>query len=217
MRDILVTLALAAATQAERPSASAPAQPQEGRPMYLFPYFMDNGQDGMRYAASEDGLSFNAVAGGRPFLKSSLGEGLVRDPSIVRGPDGTWHCVWTTGWWTKGFGCAHSDDLGTWTEPRWVGVMEGTKGAVNTWAPEIHWDAEHAEYLVLWSSTVKDLFPETAERGDAGPSGDTLNHRIYAPPRAISSPGATPACSTTPGSTASTRSCSPRTRRAAGP
>jgi len=173
-----ITSVAAFAGDPARPT-TPPGAPRSDR-VYLFAYFTDSGQDGMRFAASGDGLVFSPLADGRPFLKSTLGEGLVRDPSIVRGTDGRWHCVWTTGWWTRGFGLAHSDDLVTWTEPEWVGVMEKIDGAVNTWAPEIHRDDERREYLVLWSSTVLGRFPETADRGDPGPGDLSLNHRIYA-------------------------------------
>jgi len=39
----------------------------------------------------------------------------MRDPSMVRTPDGTYHLVWTTSWkGDLGFGYAYSKDLIHW-------------------------------------------------------------------------------------------------------
>ena len=61
---------------------------------------------------------------------------LMRDPSIVRGPDGVFHMVWTTGWHDQGIGVAHSTDLIEWSEQKRVAftvfrcvVARGTPGA----------------------------------------------------------------------------------------
>lgn len=147
----------------------------------VFAYFTGNGEGGMRLATAPAGAEpreFTPLPR-RSVMRSSLGAGLVRDPSIVRGPDGVWHAVWTTGWWATGFGLAHSDDLLTWRLRRGVPVMRSVPGTVNTWAPEIHWDPERSEYLVIWSSTVRGMFEETAESSEAGPDGLGLNHRIW--------------------------------------
>ena len=75
---------------------------------YLFSYFTGNGEDGLHFASSADGLKWTALNGGRSFLQPAIGSKLMRDPSITRGPDGRFHMVWTTGWWDKGIGVAHS-------------------------------------------------------------------------------------------------------------
>ena len=77
----------------------------------------------------------------RPFLAPTVGTKLMRDPSVVRGPDGQFHMVWTTGWWDQGFGVAHSADLRTWSPQSFVPVLDGTPGVQNVWAPEIHYDS----------------------------------------------------------------------------
>ena len=161
------------APAAELAPANAPAD------TILFAYFTGDGEDGMKYALG-DGRRFRPVHDGRPVMSSRLGAGLVRDPSIIRGPDSRWHAVWTTGWWAFGFGVAHSDDLVTWSDHDWVPLMEQVKGTVNSWAPEIHWDPERREYLVLWSSTVRGRFPETDGSSEPGPDKVPLNHRIWA-------------------------------------
>ena len=52
---------------------------------------------------SYDGYKWNDL--NRIFLKPQIGDSVMRDPSIVRGPDGTFHLVWTLAWkGNKGFG-----------------------------------------------------------------------------------------------------------------
>jgi hypothetical protein len=160
----------------EAARASLATAQLEGR--FVFAYFTGNGEDGMKLATG-DGREFRSIGGGGSVMRSALGGGLVRDPSIVRGPDGKWHAVWTTGWWAGAFGFAHSDDLVTWYMRRGIRAMDGVRGTVNTWAPEIHWDPERSEYLVIWSSTVRGMFEETAESSERGPDGLGLNHRIW--------------------------------------
>ena len=41
--------------------ASLSVEAQEGDSVYLFSYFMDNGQDGLHLAWSEDGLQWEAL------------------------------------------------------------------------------------------------------------------------------------------------------------
>ena len=53
----------------------------------------------MYLAASDDGLKWRVLHGNRPLRQPRVGENkLMRDPSIVRTPDGTFHRAWTTSW-----------------------------------------------------------------------------------------------------------------------
>lgn len=158
--------------------AAAVGQSGDEDQHFLFSYFTRNGEDGLHLAHSRDGLRWTALNGGRSFLQPAVGSKLMRDPSILRGPDGVFHLVWTTGWWDSGIGLAHSRDLVTWSDQQVVPVMEHEPTALNCWAPELFYDEETAEFLILWSSTIPDRFPETADSGDAG-DGRRLNHRIY--------------------------------------
>jgi hypothetical protein len=167
---VLLALAVAAAIAA----AQAPV-PE----VFLFSYFTGDGEDGLHFARSEDGTRWTRVADGRAFLTPTVGTKLMRDPSVVRGPDGQFHMVWTTGWWDQGFGVAHSGDLRTWSPQAFVPVLEGTPGVQNVWAPEIHYDGRAGEYLIVWSSTISGRFTETADAGDQR-QGGRLNHRLYA-------------------------------------
>lgn len=142
---------------------------------YLFTYFVGNGADGLHLAASEDGYHWVALSGGRSVLTPAVGpDRLMRDPCVTQGPDGTFHLVWTSGWWDHGIGHASTRDFITWSKQDDLPVMTHEPGVRNTWAPEVIWDALRQHYLIFWSSTVRGKFPETA-----GASEDDLNHRIY--------------------------------------
>src|SRR5580765_7437384 len=132
-------------------------------PAYLFSYFTNNGEDGLHFLSSGDGLTWSLVNGGRSFLYPAVGSRLMRDPSIARGPDGTFHLVWTTGWWDTGIGIAHSKDLVEWSEQKFLPVMAGVSGAQNCWAPEIFFDEDNGRYLIFWATTtVRE--PDTSHR-----------------------------------------------------
>ncbi len=147
-------------------------QQKQNQSVYLFSYFMDNGQDGLHLACSEDGLTWKPLHEGRSFLEPRVGGKLMRDPSIVRAPDGVFHMVWTAGWWEKGIGYANSRDLIHWSEQAYLPVMEHEPQAKNTWAPELFYDEQQKQFLIFWATTIPGRFPETDDLGDN-------NHRIY--------------------------------------
>lgn len=143
---------------------------------YLFTYFTHNGQDGLHLAWSADGLKWESLNGARSYLTPKIGskEKLMRDPCVVRGPDGTYHMVWTSGWWEKGIGYATTKDFIHWSEQRELPVMAHEPTARNSWAPEIVYDETKAEFVIFWSTTIPGRFPDAA-----GTSEDQLNHRLY--------------------------------------
>jgi len=145
---------------------------------YLFSSFRGNGEDGLHLAYSHDGLKWTALNNDKSFIKPEVGTKLMRDPCICQGPDGTFHMVWTSGWWDKGIGIAHSKDLIKWSKQKWLGVMEHEPTAVNCWAPEIFYDSKNKKYMIFWSTTIPGRFPETEIFGDTG-NNKKLNHRIY--------------------------------------
>jgi beta-xylosidase len=146
---------------------------------YLFSYFTGNGEDGLHLAHSTDGLKWTTLKGGKPFLAPTVGGKLMRDPCICQGPDGTFHMVWTSGWWDKGIGIAHSKDLIAWSEPQWLPVMTHEPNAVNCWAPEIFYDGTTQQHLIFWATTIPGRFPDTEQSGGDRAQGVTLNHRMY--------------------------------------
>src|SRR5215207_9136494 len=136
-RVLLTALAAAVTPCASAPPAATSVTDGAGD-RYVFSYFKGNGEDGLHLAYSEDGLTWRALNHDSAFFKPTVGrEKLTRDPSIVRGPDGTYHMVWTAGWNEHGFGYARSKDLINWTDETFVPVMAHEPTAMNTWAPEI--------------------------------------------------------------------------------
>ena len=155
---------------------AAPAHQQAPGDAYLFAYFVKNGEGGLHLAASTDGYRWEKLGGGASYLKPTVGKAkLMRDPCIVRGPDGVYHMVWTSGWNENGIGYASSTDLVNWSAQRELPVMAHEPGVLNAWAPEIAWDARAGHYLIYWSSTITGRFKEGEGVGD-----DKYNHRIYA-------------------------------------
>jgi beta-xylosidase len=145
---------------------------------YVFSYFKGNGEDGLHLAWSDDGLKWNVLNEDHSLLKPEVGGKLMRDPCICKGPDGIFHIVWTSGWWDKGIGIAHSPDLINWSEQQWLGVMTYEPNAMNCWAPEIFYDETQKQYLIFWATTIPGRFPETDDSGDRG-KDSLCNHRIY--------------------------------------
>lgn len=142
---------------------------------YLFTYFTGNGEDGLHLAWSRDGYKWEALNNGKSYLAPRVGKSkLMRDPCIVRGPDGTFHMVWTSGWWENNIGYASSKDLITWSAQKEIPVMAHEPTVRNSWAPEIAYDEKRKEFIIVWSSTIPGTFIETA-----GASESELNHRLY--------------------------------------
>ncbi len=145
---------------------------------YVFTSFRGNG-DGLHFAWSTDGIKWSALANDRAFLTPQVGGKLMRDPCILQGPDGTFHLVWTTGWWDKVIGYASSKDLIHWSEQKAIPVMEHEPNAKNSWAPEIAYDPAKGEFIIFWATTIPGRFAEGETTGDRGGDGTMLNHRIY--------------------------------------
>lgn len=171
-RSLLSLLALASLGAC----VTQPAVQHTAPDAYLFAYFIKNGEDGLHLAASTDGYRWEKLGGGASYLTPTVGKAkLMRDPCIVRGPDGVYHMVWTSGWNENGIGYASSKDLVHWSAQRELPVMAHEPGALNAWAPEIAWDEAKGHYLIFWSSTITGRFPEGEGVGDG-----KYNHRIYA-------------------------------------
>ncbi|HVK02594.1 MAG TPA: hypothetical protein VM490_03920, partial [Armatimonadaceae bacterium] len=108
---------------------------------YLFSYFVGNGEDGLHLAWSADGYRWEPLNGGRSYLTPTVGESkLMRDPHLLRAPDGTFHLVWTTAWEGRTIGYASSKDLVNWSPQKAIPVMAHEPEARNCWAPETAYD-----------------------------------------------------------------------------
>jgi len=150
--------------------------------VYLFTSFHEPADAGLRMLYSYDGkhwTDFDTV-----FLRPTVGaDKIMRDPSMIQGPDGVFHLVWTTEWrGGNGFGHASSRDLLHWENIGYMAVMmfdpfeskvEPVKSnVVNVWAPEIFYDDEKQEYIIVWASCLPGKF-------EKGVEDENNNHRLY--------------------------------------
>ncbi|QEC78549.1 glycoside hydrolase family 43 protein [Mucilaginibacter ginsenosidivorax] len=155
-------------------SLAAPVKAQNtGEGAYIFTYFKNNGEDGLHLAYSYDGLKWAALNQDSSVLKPKVGvDRLMRDPCVIKGPDGLFHMVWTVSWKERGIGYASSPDMIHWSEQQFIPVMAHEPLAQNCWAPEIIYNQADQSYMIYWATTIPGRFPETDEEGEK-------NHRIY--------------------------------------
>lgn len=139
---------------------------------YLFTSFHEPADAGLRMLYSYDGKKWNDLD--TVLLKPEVGkQKVMRDPSMVQGPDGTFHLVWTSSWGgDNGFGYASSKDLIHWSEQRFLPVMQTEPSTVNVWAPEIFYDDVYKQYIIIWASCIPGRF-------ERGIENDSNNHRMY--------------------------------------
>ncbi|KAG6007810.1 hypothetical protein E4U21_005530 [Claviceps maximensis] len=141
-----------------------PAANYEG---YAFVYF-SNREEQIYLAASNgnDALSFTELNGGQPVLRSTMGEGGVRDPFIMRSKEGDkffilatdlciacgtdWNMAQRDGSWY--IEIWESPDLVTFSAQRHVLVSPENYGF--SWAPEAYYDASIGKYVVYWASAI---------------------------------------------------------------
>ena len=141
------------------------------REVYISTSFHEPATDGLRFIYSYDGWQWQQVPG--VWLRPEVGkQKVMRDPSIIRTPDGVFHLVWTSSWrGDRGFGYACSKDLVHWSEQRFIEVMSDTS-TVNVWAPELFWDDVKRQAVVIWASCIPGKFPDGQEERKN-------NHRLY--------------------------------------
>lgn len=145
--------------------------PATAKDIYVSTSFHEPANEGLRFIYSYDGIKWDSIKG--TFLTPAVGkQKVMRDPSVVKGPDGTFHLVWTSSWkGDLGFGYSSSKDLIHWTEQRFIPVMEDTT-TVNVWAPELFYDDVRRQYMIIWASCVPGKFPDYIE-------DHYNNHRLY--------------------------------------
>lgn len=179
--ELKATLSLAGETVEKEFVATVKAKPKEEvYDAYLFTYFT-NEDEQIYFGASEDGLNWDEINDSEPVLTSVLGDMGVRDPFIIRSPEGDKFYLIATdlriangaGWGAaqnSGSRCImvwESEDLVNWSDQRMVHVALDTAGC--TWAPEAFYDATTGEYIVFWASR------DNARPDDSG----NYHHRIY--------------------------------------
>lgn len=140
--------------------------------VYLFTSFHEPANEGLRLLHSNDGYHWQTDDS--IYLKPTIGKDkIMRDPSMLQGPDGTFHLVWTTEWKDgNGFGYASSKDLKHWSESQYIPVMQHEPTVKNVWAPELFYDDEKEEYIIVFASCIPNRF-------EKGIEDENNNHRLY--------------------------------------
>ncbi|MBT2521054.1 immunoglobulin-like domain-containing protein [Arthrobacter sp. ISL-28] len=169
-----------------------PLPKAEAKEGYAFAYFTGNDIAGenifMAASRGNDALKWDELNGGQPVLKSGLGTKGLRDPFIIRSPEGDkFYMIATdlsigsgTSWdASQRMGSQHlevweSTDLVNWSEQRHVKVSPDTAG--NTWAPEAHYDEKIGAYVVYWASKIY-------ADNDPNHAGGTHNKMMYSTTR----------------------------------
>lgn len=159
---------------------------------YAFSYFTGNSIAGEKiyFAASRgnNALKWDELNSGNPVLESTMGEMGLRDPFLIRSPEGDQFYLIATdlsigrnGDWDRSQRTGsrylevwESTDLKNWSAQRHVLVSPETAG--NTWAPEAYWDEDLQQFVVFWASK---LYAED----DPGHTGSTYNRMLYATTR----------------------------------
>jgi hypothetical protein len=144
------------------------ATPPEPTSAYLLVHFTGQSARGEQiyFSVSEDGLHWTDLNNDEPVLVSTLGDKGVRDPSIIRSPDGKKFYLLATDLRIangKGWGAARyhgstslvfweSTDLVNWSAPWRVDVASAIPGAGCAWAPEAIYDESAGDYFVYWTT-----------------------------------------------------------------
>jgi beta-xylosidase len=136
---------------------------------YMFAYFNGSNRsdaEQIYFASSKDALHWKELNNNDPVLTSKLGDKGVRDPFILRSPEGDkfyliatdlriantgdWGAAQTAG--SKSIAVWESDDLVNWSDMRLVKIARDDAGC--TWAPEAIYDDKTGEYIIYWASRV---------------------------------------------------------------
>ncbi|MDX3525743.1 glycoside hydrolase family 43 protein [Streptomyces sp. ID05-39B] len=150
-------------------------------PGYLMTHFIGEGATGqqMYFSYSADGLNWSDLNGGGMTLRSTVGTRGVRDPALVRSPDGSKYwiiatdlCIGCGQSWTDSMNNGsrnlvvwESSDLVTWSQPWLLNVAGAIPDGRNAWAPEAIWDPSTNDYVLYWATNAT--------------LNGVLKHRIY--------------------------------------
>ena len=180
--------------------------------VYMFTSHREPALDGLHFLYSYDGLHWDSLPGS--WLLPEIGnkelyqnyltnrvdtpkfypQSMMRDPSILQGPDGTFHLVWTLSWnGEQAFGYASSKDLIHWSEQRKIDVMKDST-TNNVWAPELFYDEDQQLYYIIWSSAIpRERYTDADKLGTNGCHRayytTTKDFKTFAPTRPYYDPG----------------------------
>jgi len=139
---------------------------------YLFVHFTGlearPSDEQVYFAASLDGTTWQDLRpAGQPVLSSNQGDMGVRDPFMIRSPDGEKFYIIATdlsinrrggwgysGWMNSSTNIAiwESADLVNWSDMRLIDLAGCIPGAGNLWAPEAIYDHNTGDYFVFWAT-----------------------------------------------------------------
>ncbi|MET9844697.1 glycoside hydrolase family 43 protein [Streptomyces ossamyceticus] len=184
MRTLLSRLAailVAACLLLTSQSLAAPERAAAAEPGYLMTHFIGEGSNGQQiyFSYSTDGLNWSDLNGGGIALRSTVGTKGVRDPALVRSPDGSKYwiiatdlCISCGQTWSQSINDGsrnlvvwESTDLINWSEPWLLNVAGAIPDGRNAWAPEAIWDPATNNYVLYWATNV--------------PQNGATKHRIF--------------------------------------
>ncbi|MBE1602865.1 MULTISPECIES: glycoside hydrolase family 43 protein [Streptomyces] len=149
---------------------TTPQRAAAADPGYLMVHFTGEGATNqqMYLSHSTDGLHWNDLNGGAMVLRSTVGTKGVRDPALVRSPDGSkywiiatdlciscgqdWNASINNG--SRNLVVWESSDLVSWSDPWLLNVAGAIPDGRNAWAPEAIWDPETNDYVLYWATNV---------------------------------------------------------------
>ena len=121
--------------------------------VYLLSYATtkNRGHNGLHYAWSHDGKSWNKVSNEFSFVKSDYGswgsQKRMLSPFVIFGKDKKWHAVWSLNEDESRFAHAESDDLISWRRQSYPDIKEG-----NFLDPIVSFNPNSNNYSVLFKS-----------------------------------------------------------------
>jgi Alpha-L-arabinofuranosidase B (ABFB) domain len=175
---VLAVCLLFASWSAVAPKEAAALDPFTG---YLMAHFTGESSTGQQIylAHSTDGLRWTDLNNGGPVLRTTVGTRGVRDPALVRSPNGdrywivatdlcigcgqNWNDAQTNG--SRNLVVWESTDLVNWSAPWLLNVAGAIPDGRNAWAPEAIWNPATGDYVLYWATNV--------------PLNGAHKHRIY--------------------------------------
>jgi hypothetical protein len=175
-------------------ASTCSAAPAESASAYLMVHFTGESPRGEQiyFSVSEDGLHWSELNNNEPVLVSTLGDKGVRDPALVRSPDGKKFTLLATDLRIanrKGWGAARaqgstsliiweSTDLVNWSAPWMADVASAIPEAGCAWAPEAIYDESTGDYFVYWTT----IAPRNGVRAGRIYYARTKDFRSFTPP-----------------------------------
>lgn len=190
-KSLIIVLCLMASLVGNAQKAPKKQSATPEKEYFISTSFHEPATDGLRFIYSEDAIHWKAMPD--IFLEPRVGkQKVLRDPSIIRTPDGIFRLVWTSSWrGDRGFGYAQSKDLMHWTDVKFVTVMSDTT-TVNVWAPELFWDDTRNQAMIVWASCVPGKFPDGLEEHNNNQRlyySTTKDFKTFTPGKLLIDPG----------------------------